>query len=473
MNPPRPGVLWASLGPVDGQVNDRGPDILRLRLRSNTYDLYFEPFGISDGSVRIVDVKERASRKLNTDPRRLLLSYKGRYLSHGHKSANEYDLKHRSEIVFFINEFAQDATDAATDDLFAFFTPKTSKEPQQTSGFHSPGWPGLSQTTTRRKPARFDPNTPGADEPVAPRSSAYAGHAQTRYAQCYADYLSPLKILVRGPSTEVHDSGHRESSSTRDASPLWSSARLSSDPEIGRKSELSPRYAMVGNGKTPVGEASRTLGLRRNPKLGGLFQKQLQRQYDRPSRVVIREQERIVREQERIVREQERIARELQATNDQSEVPSTDDVARRKAGDQLLPPEKPARPRSASVTDFHSIAAKAFEEDVFVWSSATRDLTPTMASVDTQSDRNLVYVGFLENDLRLEYKKYDDGGAIPLRTLAGSVWPLGWVMLKIFPFKVNWKSGVRERHRPQHMVFDVYETATFGDMVSSPHEDFL
>ena len=134
------------------------------------------------------------------------------------------------------------------------------------------------------------------------------------------------------------------------------------------------------------------------------------------------------------------------------------------ARDQLPLPDRPRRPRSAPVTNFHSTAVKAFQEDVFVWSSMTRDLIPTMASVDTQSDRNLVYVGFLENDLRLEYKEYN-GEATPLKTLAGSVWPLGWVMLKIFPFKTNKNSGIKERHRPQYVVFDVYEMTTFGDML--------
>jgi hypothetical protein len=92
-----------------------------------------------------------------------------------------------------------------------------------------------------------------------------------------------------------------------------------------------------------------------------------------------------------------------------------------------LPPQKqPAQSRSAPIADFHNIAAKAFQEDVFVWSSVTRELTPTQASIDTQSDRNLAYVGFLDNDLRLGYTKYNDGEAVSLKTLAGSVWPLGW-----------------------------------------------
>ena len=131
-----------------------------------------------------------------------------------------------------------------------------------------------------------------------------------------------------------------------------------------------------------------------------------------------------------------------------------------------LPPLKqPAQCRSTPITDFHSIAAKAFQEDVFVWSSVTRELTPTQASIDTQSDRNLVYVGFLDDDLRLEYTKYNDGEAVSLKTLAGSVWPLGWVMLKIFPVRNNPQSGIKERQRPQYVIFDVYQTEVFGDML--------
>lgn len=131
----------------------------------------------------------------------------------------------------------------------------------------------------------------------------------------------------------------------------------------------------------------------------------------------------------------------------------------------LPPPKQPAQSRSAPITDFHSIAAKAFQEDVFVWSSATRELTPTQASIDTQSDRNLVYVGFLDNDLRLECTKYNDGEAVSLKTLTGSVWPLGWVMLKIFPVRNNPQSGIKERQRPRYVIFDVYETEVFGDML--------
>ena len=473
-----------------------GLDILRLRVQSNTYDLHFVPFSISNGSVLIVDVKKSASRKLNADPRRLSLSYKGRDLSHDYGTAKEYGLKHHSEVVcVIVDELAQDAAHGDLVDLvvsernrrkndanlaFQSLTQNPSKEDQQTAGVPSPGWPGMSWTASRRKPAAFDPNTPGGDEPMASRISAYA-YAQPQYTQYYPDRLPSSKTPVRGSSTKTLDAGHHVSSRTRDAFPGLmivddedafpttdsqgsvagqvnkgrSSTVLSGDSETGGKSVFNPassRYAMVGHEKAFSGESSRILRLR------NVFQKQLQRQHDGLTAETISEQDKTVRE--------------LQAMNDQSDVPSVSDVARPKVGDQLLPPAEPARSRSAPVTHFHSIVAKAFEEDIFVWSSTTRDLTPTMASVDTQSDRNLVYVGFLENDLRLEYKKYEDGGATPLRTLAGSVWPLGWVMLKIFPFKVNRKSGVKERHRPQHVVFDVYETSTFGDMVSYPYDNF-
>jgi hypothetical protein len=150
---------------------------------------------------------------------------------------------------------------------------------------------------------------------------------------------------------------------------------------------------------------------------------------------------------------------------DGSDLQYTNRVEQQTASCHFPPPKQPAQSQSGPMTDFHSIAAQPFQEDVFVWSSVTRELTPTQASVDTQSDRNLVYVGFLDNDLRLEYKRYNDGEAVSLKTLAGSVWPLGWVMLKIFPVRNNPQSGIKERQRPQYVIFDVYQTEVFGDML--------
>jgi hypothetical protein len=124
-----------------------------------------------------------------------------------------------------------------------------------------------------------------------------------------------------------------------------------------------------------------------------------------------------------------------------------------------------ARPRSTPIPAFHGTKLKAFLEDVYVWSSELRETVPTTAAVDTQSDRNLIYVGFLNGDLRVQYKRYEVSEARPLHTLNGPVAILGFIMLKIFALRVNKHTQQPERQRPQYLMFDVTETNRFGDML--------
>jgi hypothetical protein len=532
MNPHGPDAHSTSSSPTDGHSEKYAPDLLRLQFGSQIYNIYFEPYAISDGKVLVSDVKECASDKLNTKPGRLRLFYKGQKLGDNNLPAKAYDLKHNSKVLCFISDIVEDAPEDDSSsskkdlrkntfdaggfrgfatggitfgempggtrtfhfstndgssgfnftnpaDIFANFAKSAgagtaSEKHQQTSSIPQPAAttrrrarddssapgggrvfgeiPGDTKTfhfstngggggfnftnpadifanfaksagagtasekhqhtssipqpaATSRRRARYDPSAPGGDEPMAPRTSAYVCLPQ-RSRSRFLDNETPY------------------SPSTARRGPI----RFNSDEDHAQ--------AIEGRGGDKAPDA-----YEQNPNKLRVREFQFQ-----PPKLSAENRE-------------EKIFGALEGASIRSR------VEQQTARDQLPVPEQPARPRSAPVTDFHGIAAKAFQEDVFVWSSVTRDLTPTMASVDTQSDRNLVYIGFLQNDLRLEYKKYNDSEAAPLRTLGGSVWPLGWVMLKIFPFKINQKSGIKERHRPQHVVFDVYEMTTFGDML--------
>jgi hypothetical protein len=492
-------------GPADDSQKALAPDLLKLRFKTHTFDLFFEPYAISDGMVHVSDVRKAASEALNVDPRRwrLRLTHKGNLLSNDTLPVNAYNIKQYSEVLCdMIEKVAEDVAESDALDIErdrrknvfdAWSSTKgvASTEPHKVSDIPNPY---IDRTASRRKPAGFDPSKPGGDEPMAPRTSAYAQYTQIqRPGFAGNDRQQSPPAAKRGPITKPGRVGStvpvtsqlkksRSSAGPGDTSYTSSAGAFEADhhpfpqPHYRSASQenIETRFSAADwDGKFNDGtDFFRPAESREGKKARGAHDQndgnqnsQSIAQASPPSKFSVEEWADMFKERTWSSGHPLSKGGNAQA-NDTSNLPTMNGAeVRQTARGQLGVPEQPARPRSAPVTDFHSIAAKAFQEDVFVWSSVTRDLTPTMASVDTQSDRNLVYLGFLENDLRLEYKKYNDGGATPLKSLGGSVWPLGWVMLKIFPFKTNHKSGIKERHRPQHVVFDVYEMTTFGDML--------
>ncbi len=96
----RPSVA-RSHGYDDGE----GPDIILLRHMNTQYELNFKPFAISDGILRIGDIRRFAAETLRApDPLRLRLLYKGKQLKDDKRPAKEYGLKQQSEIMVVVSE---------------------------------------------------------------------------------------------------------------------------------------------------------------------------------------------------------------------------------------------------------------------------------------------------------------------------------------------------------------------------------
>ena len=97
---PRPSVA-RSHGYDDGE----GPDIILVRHMNIQYELKFKPFAISDGILKVGDIRSFAAETLRApDPSRLRLLYKGKQLKDDKRSAKEYGLKQQSEIMVVVSE---------------------------------------------------------------------------------------------------------------------------------------------------------------------------------------------------------------------------------------------------------------------------------------------------------------------------------------------------------------------------------
>lgn len=96
----RPSVA-RSYGYDDGE----GPDIILLRYMNDQYELHFKPFAISDGVLRVGDIRAFAAETLRApDPSHLRLLYKGKQLKDDKQPAKKYGLKQQSEIMVVISE---------------------------------------------------------------------------------------------------------------------------------------------------------------------------------------------------------------------------------------------------------------------------------------------------------------------------------------------------------------------------------
>jgi BAG domain/Ubiquitin family len=88
-----------------GYDDGEGPDIILLRHMNTQYELAFKPFAISDGILRVGDIRRYAAETLRApDPSRLRLLYKGKQLKDDDRSAKEYGLKQQSELMVVVSE---------------------------------------------------------------------------------------------------------------------------------------------------------------------------------------------------------------------------------------------------------------------------------------------------------------------------------------------------------------------------------
>jgi curved DNA-binding protein CbpA len=119
------------------------------------------------------------------------------------------------------------------------------------------GFPGLSRTASTRKPAGFAPGTPGGDEPMAQRTSAYAHvHGQRHDSYFAADGIPRSPTMSRPEPATSPLKKSRSSTSLHDA------PRHPRRPEVER---ISTQYAPGGGEKTYVNGVGRSASLRNSP----------------------------------------------------------------------------------------------------------------------------------------------------------------------------------------------------------------
>ena len=83
------------------------PDVLTMKHKGVTYPLLFPAFTISDGALKIGELRKLAAEKTNADdPRRIKLLYKGRVLKDDLRACRDEGLKQNSELMCVVSEAA-------------------------------------------------------------------------------------------------------------------------------------------------------------------------------------------------------------------------------------------------------------------------------------------------------------------------------------------------------------------------------
>ena len=103
------------------------PDILILRHKGITYPLHFSAFDISEGRLKVGEVRRLAARETKTDDyRRIKLIYKGKTLNSDHRACKDENLKQNSEIMLVISAEAyrdddrgNESSSSASSDMIA------------------------------------------------------------------------------------------------------------------------------------------------------------------------------------------------------------------------------------------------------------------------------------------------------------------------------------------------------------------
>lgn len=104
---------------------DLAPDILILKHKGATYPLHFPAFDISEGNLRIGEVRRLAARETKTDdPRRIKMIYKGKSLNADHRPCKDENLKQNSEIMLVISsqpyrDDGNESSSSASSDIIA------------------------------------------------------------------------------------------------------------------------------------------------------------------------------------------------------------------------------------------------------------------------------------------------------------------------------------------------------------------
>lgn len=105
---------------------DLAPDILILKHKGATYPLHFEAFDISEGHLKVGDLRRSAANELKVDdPRRVKLLYKGKSLREDRYTCKEEGLKQNSELLCVISsdpyprDDGNESSSSASSDMIA------------------------------------------------------------------------------------------------------------------------------------------------------------------------------------------------------------------------------------------------------------------------------------------------------------------------------------------------------------------
>ena len=224
----------ASVPSTHGYASEEAPDTLLMRYKHHTYELHFKPYSISDGLLLVSDVRKYAAEKLNTDPRRLRLLYKGRPLKDDNLEAKAYKLKQNSEIMCVISEV--EAMNGASSDHSGSgddsgSVTSTTQRPRRRRAL----------STTRPRTEYLAPAQPSQPAQPAYQSSLYSHHnpSISRHPN-----TRPSNDNLRAPAMEKQSS---KQSSTGHPSPPRAHSPM---PPTSRHSPPQPRPTTLATNTT-------------------------------------------------------------------------------------------------------------------------------------------------------------------------------------------------------------------------------
>ena len=94
----------SSGSPRMDETADLGPDVLILKHKGTTYPLHFPAFSISEGDLKVKDLRRQAAHQLNVDdPRRVKLLYKGKQMRDDKQRCKDENLKQNSEVMCVVS----------------------------------------------------------------------------------------------------------------------------------------------------------------------------------------------------------------------------------------------------------------------------------------------------------------------------------------------------------------------------------
>jgi hypothetical protein len=118
-------------------------------------------------------------------------------------------------------------------------------------------FPGMSRTASARKPGGFGAGTPGDNEPMAQRTSAYAHVHGQRY-----DSYFPDDDMPRSPTTVRPEPATSPLKKSHSSTNLKDASRQPRRPGVER---ISTQYATSGGEKTYVNGVGRSASVRNSP----------------------------------------------------------------------------------------------------------------------------------------------------------------------------------------------------------------